>query len=295
MLVEGAWGRRQKMQHRLLGKGVLLLFAMGCVFAPPEAVWGAAGPHGTVDLIAEQASLQPSLPFWVGLHFRLEPGWHIYWTNPGDSGEPPRVKWNLPAGFQAGPLKWPLPRRIEDHTLIDYGYQNEVLIPAEIMPPASLPERPDVQLQATVNWLVCREACIPARANLELVLPTQKGTAGQASPMHSLFAKARADLPRPPPPSWKIRASLDNQNFVLNVETGKRETNATFFPLDPNQIENAAPQKASSLPRGIRIELRKSDQLLKSPPSLAGVLVLGAGQGYTIEAPITQSKPIRAL
>ena len=107
------------------------------LFAAPNRVAGATGPHGTVDLIAEQTSVQPARPFWVGLHFQLEKGWHIYWTNPGDSGEPPRVKWDLPAGFQAGSLHWPIPRRIEDHSLIDYGYQNEVLLPVEIRPPAN--------------------------------------------------------------------------------------------------------------------------------------------------------------
>ena len=283
-------GSRLKPHYDFIRKGALLLVPFLSLFAAPGRVAGATGPHGTVDLIAEQTSVQPARPFWVGLHFQLEKGWHIYWTNPGDSGEPPRVKWNLPAGFQAGSLQWPIPRRIEDHSLIDYGYQNEVLLPVEIRPPASLGVGSDVQLSATVNWLVCREICVPGRAALELTLPIRKGTPGPPSPMHSLFAKARADLPRPAPPSWKVTANLDEHRFVLNVDTGKRETEATFFPLEPNQIENAAPQKASPFSRGIRIELQKSDQLLKSPPHLTGVLVLASGQGYVIEAPVITSK-----
>ena len=147
-----------------------------------------------------------------------------------------------------------------------------------------------MQLSATVNWLVCREICVPGRAALVLTLPIRKGTAGSASPLHSLFGQARADLPRRAPNSWKMTADLDKHWWVLNVETGKRETEATFFPLEPNQIENAAPQKASALPRGIRIELQRSDQLLKSPPRLRGVLVLAGGHGYLIEAPVTTSK-----
>jgi thiol:disulfide interchange protein DsbD len=108
--------------------------------------------------------------------------------------------------------------------------------------------------------------------------------------MHSLFAKARADLPRPAPKSWNVAASLDMHRFVLNVDTGKRETEAAFFPLEPNQIENAAPQKVSPSARGIRIELQKSDQLLKPPPRLTGVLVFASGEGYVIEAPVITSK-----
>jgi thiol:disulfide interchange protein DsbD len=280
-------GHRLKPHHDFVRTGVLLLVPFLSLFAAPHRVAGETGPHGTVDLVAEQSSVQPTRPFWVGLHFQLEKGWHIYWTNPGDSGEPPRVKWDLPAGFQAGSLLWPIPRRIEDHSLVDYGYQNEVLLPVEIRP---LGGGPEVQLSATVNWLVCREICVPGRAALELTLPTRKGTPGPPSPLQSLFAKARADLPRPAPKSWKVTANLDMHRFILNVDTGKRETEATFFPLEPNQIENAAPQKANPFSRGIRIELQKSDQLLKSPPRLTGVLVFLSGNGYVIEAPVITSK-----
>ena len=84
--------------------------------------------------------------------------------------------------------------------------------------------------------------------------------------MHSLFVKARADLPQPTPKSWKVTANLDEHLFVLNVDTGKRETGATFFPLEPNQIENAAPQKASPFSRGIQIELSKVGSIAQSCP-----------------------------
>lgn len=283
-------GHGWKPNHDFNRKGALWLVPFLSLLAAPGTVAGATQPHGTVDLIAEQTSVQPARPFWVGLHFQLEEGWHIYWINPGDSGEPPRVKWTLPAGFQAGPLQWPVPRRIEDHSLIDYGYPNEVLLPVEISPPISLAGGADMPLSATVNWVVCREICVPGRAALELMLPIRKGTAGPPSPLHSLFAQARADLPRPAPQFWKVTANLDKHRFILNVDTGKREADATFFPFEPNQIENAAPQKASPSSRGIRIELQKSDQLLKPPPRLTGVLVFASGQGYAIAAPVTTSK-----
>ena len=97
-------------------------------------------------------------------------------------------------------------------------------------------------------------------------------------------------MPQPAPKSWKVTANLDEHRFILNVDTGKREADATFFPFEPNQIENAAPQKASPFSSGIRIELQRSDQMLKSPPRLGGVLVFASGQGYVIEAPVIKSK-----
>jgi thiol:disulfide interchange protein DsbD len=162
-----------------------------------------------------------------------------------------------------------------------------VLLSVEIRPSGGAS---DVALSATVNWLVCREICIPGHADLELTLPIRVGTAGPPSSTHSLFAKARADMPRPMPKSWRVSATLDQHRFVLNVYTGKRETGATFFPLEPNQIENAAPQKAIPLSRGIRLEVQKSDQLLKTPAHLSGVLVFPSGQSYVIAAPLITSK-----
>ena len=177
---ETSHGQRGIKDRDVIRAGALLLIPFLSLLAAPGRAASAAGPHGTVDLVAEQTTVQPDRPFWVGLHFQLEQGWHIYWTNPGDSGEPPRVKWTLPAGFQAGPLHWPIPRRIEDHSLIDYGYQNEVLLPVEITPPANLSVGSDVQLSATVNWLVCREICVPGRAALALTLPIANGNARTA-------------------------------------------------------------------------------------------------------------------
>jgi thiol:disulfide interchange protein DsbD len=276
-------GRWLRGFRGLVPRGSLLLagFLLTAVSATP-----VSGPHGSVEVVAEPASIEPGRAFWVGLHFQLEKGWHIYWTNPGDSGEPPKVQWSLPAGFRASPLNWPIPRRIQDHSLIDYGYQDEVLLPVEIQPPAGLGAGHDVQLGASVKWLVCREVCIPGHATLTLTLPVKKAAPGQPSSWHPLFIRTRADLPKPAPQAWKPAARLEGQRFLLNVETGKQETAAVFFPFEPNQVENAAPQNVNSSSRGLLLELQKSDLLLKPPPYLAGVLVVASGAGYVIQAPV---------
>src|SRR4051794_9573989 len=88
--------------------------------------------HARVSLLSEDASIAPGGTQWLGLRFELEPGWHIYWTNPGDSGEPPKVTWHLPNGVQAGELQFPPPQRIQDHGLVDYGYEGDVVLLSKI-------------------------------------------------------------------------------------------------------------------------------------------------------------------
>jgi len=252
------------------------------IFTVVGPVVAATGPHGSVELISEQAAIHPGQPFWVGLHFRLEKGWHIYWINPGDSGEPPKVQWELPAGFQAGLIRWPTPQRIQDHTMVDYGYQDEVLLPVVIRSPAG--GGGDAQLSASVRWLVCRDICVPAQGRLSLTLPL--AATGKPSSEGALFEQTRARLPRDAPSSWRASVKLEGRHYLLSVDTGKREDGATFFPLEPNEVDNAAPQKFSPEARGLRLELARSDQSLKPPSQLAGVLVLASGRSYFIKAPV---------
>ena len=164
-----------------------------------------------------------------------------------------------------------------------------MLLPVEITPSADEKAGSNLRLGATLKWLVCREICIPGHADLELALPVARDPSA-SPPIASLFAKARAHLPRPAPGSWKIHATLDEHRFELTVLTGKPEERGGFFPLEPNQIDNAAAPKAIPLDRGLKIEMPKSDQLLKAPPRLKGVLVLAGERGYVIEAAVTTGK-----
>jgi DsbC/DsbD-like thiol-disulfide interchange protein len=122
-----------------------------------------AEPHLKIELMSERATSAPGQPLWVGLLFRLEPGWHIYWQNPGDSGEPPKVQWELPTGFVAGSLRWPQPIRLGGGSVVDYGYEGQVLLMAPIQGPSSRDATSLPSLSADVKYIVCRDVCIPKR------------------------------------------------------------------------------------------------------------------------------------
>jgi DsbC/DsbD-like thiol-disulfide interchange protein len=243
-----------------------------------------SAPHVKVELVAEDKSIEPGRDFWVAVHFELEKQWHVYWANPGDSGEPPRVEWSLPAGFSAGPIEWPYPRRFQHSTIVDYGYEDDVLLLAKIHPPASVGAA--APLAASVKWLVCREICIPGRAQLSLTLPVQQGPPSKDPKQKALLDATRARLPRPMPRTWEAKAVIQQDHTVLDLRTGKREPSAYFFPLEAEQIENAAPQEASPIAGGIRIKLKNSSQLLKPFARLKGVVVFANGRAFLVDAPV---------
>ncbi len=89
-------------------------------------------PHGTLELVSDTSAISAGHEFTVGLQFKMERGWHIYWVNPGDSGEPPHVTWQLPKGLTAGDVMWPAPRKMGASTIVNYVYDGDVLLIAPI-------------------------------------------------------------------------------------------------------------------------------------------------------------------
>jgi DsbC/DsbD-like thiol-disulfide interchange protein len=267
----------------LLSAVALVLFA-SCAQAA-----GTPIPHGTLELIAEKQWIAAGRPFNVALHFELEKGWHVYWVNPGDSGEPARIQWNLPAGIKAGAIEWPAPRRLGTTTIVDYGYEDTVTLIVPMLADASLATQKPAQIAADVKVLVCREMCIPGKAQISLTLPVKSQLPPADAQSAHLFAEARRSLPRPAPADWKLAVAETKDSFVLTANLGHKITDAIFFPLTESQISNAAPQTLVPTATGFTLTLRKSDQLLKPIARLKGVLELSGNQDYSIDVPV--SKP----
>ncbi len=112
----------------------------------------------------------------LGLHFKLEPGWKIYWRSPGEAGYPPSVDWRGSENLAEVKLNWPVPHRFSLFGFQTFGYADEVVLPVD-----ARPERPGepVLLRAEVAYLTCKEICIPREAQLALAVPA--GGAGSSS------------------------------------------------------------------------------------------------------------------
>ncbi len=246
-------------------------------------------PHGTIEIIAQNESIEPGHGFNLGLHFQLEKGWHIYWANPGDSGEPPRVEWNMPKDITAEEIEWPTPHRLGTSTIVDYGYEDAVTLIVPVRTETNLAAQQSARIGAQVKVLVCREMCIPGKAQLWLTLPIKSQTAAPDSKTTGLFAAARKSLPQHAPQSWKFSVDDAKSSFVLTGNLGYQTTRAIFFPLNESQIDNAAPQDLAPTATGFRLTLRKSEQLLKPTTRWKGVLVLSDDRAYWIDVPVSKS------
>ena len=264
---------------------ILLVLAVG---RPALAASDSAdAPHVHVRLMTATNGIAASGNVQAGLYFKLENGWHVYWMNPGDAGQPPKINWTLPSGVTAGPLRFPAPKRLPLGPLMDFGYEDEVLFPLMLTADSSIKPGSIAHLAGKASWLVCRETCIPGKANLELDLPVVGSAPAAANVANAvLINKFAALLPKPMPSSSKLGFVATADGYRLTAITGQRETEAQFFPADPDVIANAAPQSVTPSAKGLTLDLKKDPSAPPAKPAqLRGLLELSGGRAFEIVVP----------
>jgi thiol:disulfide interchange protein DsbD len=255
----------------------LLLAALAtALFAAPGASLAqdvpADGPHTAVTLIAETKTIAPGQKLKVALVEKIQKGWHTYWVNPGDSGLPTTIDWSLPAGFTAGDIQWPTPKRIPFGPLVSYGYEDRVVLPITIAVPQNLAVGGDVVLTGHANWLVCSNVCVPEETDIKVVLPAAAGPA-QPDPANAAdFAAAQAQIPAENP--FTATATYDKDKIRVHVATGDagKLTDVAFFPLDEGVVNNDVKPEIAAGKDGVTVTLKRADDKNKPLTAFNGVL-----------------------
>lgn len=230
------------------------------------------GPHIKVQLVSDHDSVSPGAAFTLGVKFMPEPGWHVYWRNPGDSGLPPEFLWKVTSGVSVKQPLWPSPERIEVGPLVNYGY-GSVLIPFPASLSASVKPGDSVALALQTKWLVCKDECLPGEAMLEFAMPVTAG-AGEPSKSSGLFSDTFANLPAP---LTRVSVAVEEQEnevtiALIPLENRFLPQTVHFFPEDRRIIANAAPQKVERGPNSLSITLRRDPFNTEPISRIRGVL-----------------------
>jgi DsbC/DsbD-like thiol-disulfide interchange protein len=255
-----------------------LLRSLACLLLIGSAA-AQTPPQTQVSLISEDSAVKPGSQVWLGIHFQLEPGWHIYWLNPGDAGEPPKVQWILPSGWTAGSIEWPAPERLTNAAGVDYGYNEQATLLMKLKVPATAKSGP-AMIKADLKWLICKEMCVPQKGQVTLQLQVAPKPVSNES-AKALIDSARGRLPKTIPAAWKINVLTNPREFLLNFMSGAKVDKAEFFPAEQQVIENASPQRLSSTSVRAQLALDKGD-LARQAKALKGVLVLNDTDAYEI-------------
>ena len=246
---------------RLSALLILLFIVSGAVPASDSA----RTEQVRLTLLPEHDVVAPGATLWLALHFELIPDWHVYWRNPGDSGEAPRVEWQLPGGWQAGDIQWPTPQRIPVGPLVNYGYEHSVIL---LVPIVVAPEQAagvPVEILANVSWLVCRVECIPQSARLQITLPVKQAVDPAVSTISFDAVRAQWPVTLPGNASYLREGS----KLALHIDaTGWTDAQITSLWFAANDWGPVAP----SQPQSWRLD---SDRLLLTLPE--GEAPLGDG------------------
>ena len=282
-----------------LGVGPAIALIVAVTVASPARGDGPPDPKNlvTAALVAETASVAPAATLWVDLHLAIKPGWHVYWRNPGDSGLPTTIEWNLPSGFSAGGISWPVPERFVQGGIGNYGYAESVDLLVPIIAPKELVVGGTAVLAAQASWLACADICIPGSAKLSLSLPVAAGPVAPDPAAASLFAGVRGRVPLPAP--FETRFVSDAGEYRLLVPesalTGLHNPIGVFFPNDDRLIDHAAETRSYRRADGLEIVLKKPAAAATVPATVDGVLALrgedGAERAFEISANPASGQP----
>lgn len=230
-----------------------------------------------IRLMAERGEIYANDEIWIGIEQSIAPHWHTYWQNPGDSGTPTRIKWNLPEGFEISDIHWPAPQKIPYEPLLNYGYEKNVILLQKLKAPASIPEK-TLNLTADIELLVCKETCIPEYGTYTLTLNDANSMAEDNT---AYFEQAISKLPIKS--DTKVTHAEQDGDFILTITNAKNINidNVQYFPLDWGIIENTAEPEITIKEDIITIKQQRGERDLNEVEKFDGVITYETSNGET--------------
>jgi thiol:disulfide interchange protein DsbD len=226
-------------------------------------------PGGVLNLVFQQS---------------LKPGWHVYWSNPGDSGLPLDFRWTLPEGFVAGEIDYPSPERIPLPPLVNYGHVGSPVFRTRLSAPkdARIGDTATVSLKA--QWLICADICVPETGEFQLSIPiveepqenAQWGGVGDASRAVSPAAYDGDAL-----------FSISDGRVFLSLDPAPAQ-GGYFFPHQEGLIEPSGAQVARIVSTRLIMSAPAREGSDAAPSRLTGVFQTDGAAALRIEASPSQ-------
>jgi thiol:disulfide interchange protein DsbD len=280
-------------------KGGMRLLSILCALVAVSSLAARAEIAARVDterastvLAAEAEGLAPGGRLDLVFAQSLKPGWHVYWSNPGDSGLPLAFDWTLPDGFIAGPIEYPAPERIPLPPLVNYGHVGDPVFRTSLAAPADARAGDVVTVALRAQWLICADVCVPETGEFRLAIPIVD------APQLNANWRAVGDASRAAAPqqfSGEATFSQTGDRIFLSLDPAPAE-GGYFFAREEGLIEPSGAQIAKIVSgRLILAALVRDGADGSAPPSLSGVFQGdGATAALLIEASPTQ-QPLAEL
>lgn len=234
--------------------------------------------HLQAELVSEYQSVQAGQSLLLALHFIPDEHWHTYWINPGDSGLPTSIDWQLPEGVVAGAIQWPTPQFFSIPPMMNYGFAGPTVLLTELTIPANF-NQSELVIAAKVDWLVCEEICIPAEASFSLTIPVSHNAA-RSEQATTLITQAKSKLPQRLPLVGQY--DIAGGSFSAAVAGLPDEDFQSFFVAATELVDHAAPQQLMFSEGEWLLRQKLNTYFTTAPEQFELVLVTANGQGYSL-------------
>ena len=223
--------------------------------------------HADIELLVEIKEIKINEDFVVGIKFNIEPGWHVYWKNPGDSGLPANVDWQNINSIEFKNFLWPPPEKTPEEPLMTYGYYNELVLPAIFSVGSDFTDEGASQFD--IDFLICEKICIPESVSIEFDLSNYSDEDVQLS--RDILSSWYNKLPKSFDKEALIQAS---DNFIsIEWEDEKNEISEVYFyPEDKGLIRYASNQKLYKKDGSAILIIERPQKYSNDLQNISGVL-----------------------
>lgn len=217
-----------------------------------------APPRLGVKLFAAHESVAPGGQTELALELEIQPGWHIYHPIILDTGDAPRIAFDLPPGVTVGELRYPAPTLAESRGMEYFEYTGRLAVLINLKLDANAagirPGEP-LKISVQVSALACTDqSCVPTRGEATLSLPV---TAEPGKPANEkLFTEARAALPPPLAEARFLKGSELRVSHEKIPVGGKAVLAAVFRVQAEHHIQDRNPLTPDFIPSRLFIEPR---------------------------------------
>ncbi|WP_045835052.1 protein-disulfide reductase DsbD domain-containing protein [Hyphomicrobium sp. 99] len=269
----------------------MIRLAIAFLVLGTAVAWSDPGPvasdwyqgfNNKARLLAGTATRNGDPGLYAGVEVTMPEGWKTYWRSPGDAGGvPPEFDWQGSDNLASATVLFTAPHRMHDKAGDVVGYKNGVVFPVAVKPVD--PSKP-VMLHGKIAYGVCKDICIPAEAELQLVIPPDVGTSEELT---NVLARVPVALPRPridpTLAGWRLDQNNGKPKLVLNVETAELATADTFVEA-PGGVFVPLPKRVTDASGKAVFEVDLTDGVdikdLKGKP-LTVTMIDGKGQSET--------------
>lgn len=250
-----------------------LMLALGSMLCASAETSG----HASVEWIPSATAALPGKPLDTAIRIRIDQGWHIYWTNPGDGGMKTEFRWRLPDGWKAEGPWFPAPSHYMTGGLGSYGHEGTVLFPVRLTPPADFAGQAEPRL--AVAWLACNEgACVPGEAEVSLRLSAGEAV---ASPEEAVVADAWKRAPTAAPPGLSLKVTESDRELLIAISGRLADSpdlgGAAAFPLTPQVVDPSRVMRFETSAGGWRTRIGRSEYATSPVISLSLLIVPAHG------------------